>query len=139
MKLPAVVLLSSLFLVACDNNSDHDEPGFPDGFLFGTATAAHQVESNNTNNDWYAWETLGRIRDGHSNLNGPDYWNNYSNDFDFAQLLGTNAYRFSLEWSKIEPVKDQYDRAAIDHYHLMIDDMRAKGMQPVVTLQHFTL
>lgn len=132
-------MLSSLFLVACDNNSDHDEPGFPDGFLFGTATAAHQVESNNTNNDWYAWETLGRIRDGHSNLNGPDYWNNYSNDFDFAQLLGTNAYRFSLEWSKIEPVKDQYDRAAIDHYHLMIDDMRAKGMQPVVTLQHFTL
>lgn len=139
MKLPAVVLVISLFLVACDNNSNGPEPGFPDGFLFGTATAAHQVESNNTNNDWYAWETLGRIRDGHSNLNGPDHWNNYSSDFDFAQLLGSNAYRFSLEWSKIEPVKDQYDRAVIDHYHLMIDDMVAKGMQPVVTLQHFTL
>lgn len=139
MKSLVVVFVITIFVVACSNDSNRPESTFPVGFLFGTATAAHQVESNNTNNDWYAWETLGRIRDGHSNLNGPDHWNNYGNDFDLAQQLGSNAYRFSLEWSKIEPQKDQYDRAVINHYHLMIDDMLAKGLQPVVTLQHFTL
>ncbi|MBF0453087.1 MAG: family 1 glycosylhydrolase, partial [Candidatus Magnetomorum sp.] len=113
---------------------------FPDTFLWGTATAAHQVESDNTNNDWYAWEELNRIKDGHSNLTGPDHWNNYELDFDIAHYqLGTNAYRMSIEWSKIEPSPGIYDPAVIAHYHAMLDALIARGIKPVVSLQHFSL
>ena len=113
---------------------------FPDTFLWGTATAAHQVESDNTNNDWYAWEELQRIKDNHSNMTGPDHWNNYENDFDIAKnQLGTNTYRMSIEWSKIEPSPDTYDQDVINHYHAMLDALIERGIKPVVSLQHFSL
>ncbi len=113
---------------------------FPGDFIWGTATAAHQVESDNTNNDWYVWEELGRIKDGHSNLTGPDHWNNYELDFDIAKnALNTNAYRMSIEWSKVEPEMGRYDQSVIDHYHRMLDALIARGIKPVVTFQHFTL
>ncbi|MBF0453072.1 MAG: family 1 glycosylhydrolase, partial [Candidatus Magnetomorum sp.] len=113
---------------------------FPENFLWGTATAAHQVESDNTNNDWYAWEELRRIKDDHSNLTGPDHWNNYELDFDIAKnQLGTNAYRMSIEWSKIEPSPDTYDQDVIAHYHAILDALIARGIKPVVSLQHFSL
>jgi alpha-glucosidase (family GH31 glycosyl hydrolase)/beta-glucosidase/6-phospho-beta-glucosidase/beta-galactosidase len=113
---------------------------FPDNFIWGTATAAHQVESDNTNNDWYAWEELNRIKDDHSNLTGPDHWNNYEKDFDIAKYdLGTNAYRMSIEWSKIEPLPDQYDQEVINHYHAMLDALIERNIKPVVSLQHFSL
>ncbi|KPA19545.1 Glycoside hydrolase, family 1 [Candidatus Magnetomorum sp. HK-1] len=113
---------------------------FPDDFIWGTATAAHQVESDNTNNDWYAWEELQRIKDDHSNLTGPDHWNNYELDFDIAKKqLGTNAYRMSIEWSKIEPEPDHYNREVINHYHAILDALIKRGLKPVVSLQHFSL
>ena len=112
---------------------------FPENFIWGTATAAHQVESDNTNNDWYAWEELNRIKDGHSNLTGPDNWNNYEMDFEIAYQLGTNAYRMSIEWSKIEPEPNRYDQDVINHYHAILDALIAKGIKPVVSLQHFSL
>jgi alpha-glucosidase (family GH31 glycosyl hydrolase)/beta-glucosidase/6-phospho-beta-glucosidase/beta-galactosidase len=113
---------------------------FPENFLWGTATAAHQVESDNTNNDWYAWEELNRIKDSHSNLTGPDHWNNYEKDFDIAKNdLGTNSYRLSLEWSKIEPEPDQYSSGVIQHYHDILDALIERDIKPVVSIQHFSL
>jgi alpha-glucosidase (family GH31 glycosyl hydrolase)/beta-glucosidase/6-phospho-beta-glucosidase/beta-galactosidase len=112
---------------------------FPENFLWGAASASHQVDSNNTNNDWYAWETLNRIIEDHTNLDGPDHWNQYNTDFDFAKNIGTNAYRLTIEWSKVEPEPDQYSPAVIKHYHDILDALKARHIKPIVTLQHFTL
>jgi alpha-glucosidase (family GH31 glycosyl hydrolase)/beta-glucosidase/6-phospho-beta-glucosidase/beta-galactosidase len=126
--------------VEIDEYEMKTEHPFPDNFLWGTATAAHQVESDNTNNDWYKWEELHRIKDNHSNLTGPDNWNYYEKDFDIAKNdLGTNAYRMSIEWSKIEPSPDNYDQDVINHYHAMLDALIERNIKPVVSLQHFSL
>ena len=140
------ILLASMVTVSCDisDNDDNDsetsaEYTFPSDFLWGTATAAHQVESDNINNDWYKWEELGRIKDSESNLTGPDNWNEFANDFDLAVALNTNSYRMSIEWSKIEPTQDNYDTDAIARYHEILDALAARGIKPFVTVQHFTL
>ena len=113
--------------------------GFPAGFLWGAATAAHQVEGGNTNNNWHAWEEAGRIfRQQRSGL-ACDWWGGrYSEDFDRAAALGHNAHRFSIEWSRIEPERARFDRAAMDHYVGMVAALRERGMEPLVTLHHFS-
>lgn len=114
--------------------------GFPAGFLWGAATAAHQVEGGNSNNNWAAWEeTLGHIhRDQWSGL-ACDWWGGrYVEDFDRAAALHHNAHRFSVEWSRIEPQRGKFDNDAIAHYARMIEALRARGMEPMITLHHFT-
>ena len=76
---------------------------FPPNFLWGTATAAHQVEGQNFNNDWWDWEqTPGHIKHGDTSRVACDWWNGrYREDFDLAQGLGTNALRLSVEWSRL--------------------------------------
>lgn len=110
---------------------------FPRGFLWGTATAAHQVEGNNTNNNWYAWE-----QDGHtvhpSGL-ACDWWGGrWREDLDRAVEGGQNAHRFSVEWSRIQPAQDRWDESALDHYHQMLQGMYERGLTPVLTLHHFS-
>ncbi len=113
---------------------------FPPGFLWGTATAAHQVEGNNTNNDWYAWEnTPGHILQGHKSGLACDWWGGrWKEDLDRAAEAGQNAHRFSVEWSRIQPAPDRWDEDALDHYRQMARGMLDRGLAPMVTLHHVT-
>jgi len=113
---------------------------FPAGFLWGAATAAHQVEGNNTNNNWAAWEeTPGHIFQNQKAGLACDWWGGrYIEDFDRAAEMHHNAHRFSIEWSRIEPERGKFDNAAIEHYAHMIAALRERRMEPLVTLHHFT-
>ncbi len=110
---------------------------FPDGFLWGAATSAHQVEGRNTNNDWWAWEQSGRVKEP-SGL-AADHFRRFREDFDLARSLGHNAHRFSLEWSRIEPEDGTFSAEGLRHYGDVIDALRARGIEPVVTIFHYTI
>lgn len=113
---------------------------FPDGFLWGTATAAHQVEGGNHANDWWEWEqSPGHIRNGDRSDPACDHYARFERDFDLLQSWHQNAHRLSLEWSRIEPAPGEFAREAIDHYRAVLAALRARGLEPVVTLHHFTL
>lgn len=110
--------------------------GFPDGFLWGAATAAHQVEGANDNNDWWAAEQAGHVpfRSGLA----CDHYHRYDQDFALLHELGHNAHRLSLEWSRIEPRPGELDHEALAHYRKVLESLRAHGLEPIVTLHHFT-
>lgn len=111
---------------------------FPDDFLWGTATAAHQVEGGNFNNDWWAWEQAGHIVDGGSSRAACDWWRRAEEDFDRMTALSQNAHRLSVEWSRIEPARGRWDDTAIARYRQMLAGLRERGITPMVTLHHFT-
>lgn len=113
---------------------------FPRGFLWGTATAAHQVEGNNTNNNFWDWEQQpGRIVNGDKSALACDWWGGrWREDFDRAAEGGQNAHRFSIEWSRIQPTPDRWDEDALDRYREMLRGLHARGLTPMVTLHHFT-
>jgi beta-glucosidase len=109
---------------------------FPSSFLWGAATSAHQVEGNNRWNDWWEYEHSGRLP--YVSGEACRHYELYEQDFDLARSLGHNAHRFSIEWSRIEPAEGQWDSAAIEHYRTVIAALRRRGLEPVVTLHHFT-
>ena len=110
---------------------------FPRGFLWGTATAAHQVEGNNTNNQWWLWEQNGHTR-GTSGL-AADWWGGrWREDFDRAAEAGQNAHRLSVEWSRIQPTPDMWDEDVLERYRTMLRGLRERGMTPMITLHHFS-
>lgn len=112
---------------------------FPPGFLWGTATSSHQVEGNNTNNQWYWWEQQpGRIWQGQTAGLACDWWRNAERDFDLMVELHQNAHRLSIEWSRIEPEEGKFDERALARYREMIQGLRERGIEPMVTLHHFT-
>ena len=111
---------------------------FPAGFRWGVATAAHQYEGGNTNNSWYAWEQAGHIKSGERSGLACDWWRNAELDFDLAQQLGLSALRLSIEWSRIEPRPGEWDDAAIARYRQMLAGLRERGIEPMVTLHHFS-
>mmetsp|Transcript_17381 Transcript_17381/g.22318 ORF Transcript_17381/g.22318 Transcript_17381/m.22318 type:complete len:633 (-) Transcript_17381:84-1982(-) len=116
---------------------------FPDNFLWGTSTASHQVEGGCVNNNWTDFEqkTIGKepsIKNNDRVGDACDHWNRLDEDLGLMQELGVNSYRFSLEWSKIEPTKGEWDQAALDHYHKEIDLYIQNGIKPFVTLHHFS-
>jgi len=111
---------------------------FPDGFLWGTATAAHQVEGGNTNNDWWAWEHNPASGCTESSGDACDSFHRWHEDVDLVASMGLGAYRFSLEWSRIEPAEGEFSVAALDHYRRMCAYCLEKGVAPVVTFHHFT-
>jgi len=113
---------------------------FPKGFLWGTATASHQVEGSNNNNNWAAWETKeGRIRNGDKAGLACDWWGGrWKEDLDRAAEAGQNAHRLSIEWSRIQPRKDIWDEDAIEFYRQLVRGLRARGMVPMITLHHFS-
>ena len=113
---------------------------FPEGFLWGSSVAAHQVEGGNRNNDWWQWEqTPGHIRHGHTSERAADWWNRAESDFALAAKMGHNSLRLSLEWSRIEPEEGRFDDEAIARYRRMLEELRAQGIEPMVCLFHFTL
>ncbi|MDX6751881.1 family 1 glycosylhydrolase [Geminicoccaceae bacterium 1502E] len=109
---------------------------FPRGFLWGAATAAHQVEGGNRLNDWWPAEEEGRLP--HRSGEACRFWDLFERDLDLARRFGHNAHRLSLEWSRIEPEPGRFDEAALDHYAAILEAMAARGIEPVVTLHHFT-
>jgi beta-glucosidase len=111
---------------------------FPDGFVWGTATAAHQVEGGNWNNDWWAWEHDPTSPCQEPSGDACDSWHRWPEDLDVCAGLGFRAYRFSLEWSRIEPEDGEFSRAALEHYRRMCAGCRERGLEPIVTLHHFT-
>ena len=116
------------------------EPHWPKGFLWGTATAAHQVEGGNTYNDWARFERLpGKIAHGDTSGAAAGHWNKVAEDIEWMKVLGANAYRFSIEWSRLEPTEGVWDEAAWQHYVDEVTQLKLAGMEPMVTLLHFTL
>ena len=113
---------------------------FPRGFLWGSATSAHQVEGFNTNNQWWAWEQQpGRIRDEHKSGPACDWWGGrWRDDFDRAFENGQNAHRFSIEWSRIQPLPDKWDETPLDRYREMARWLHQHNMTPLITLHHFS-
>jgi beta-glucosidase len=133
---------------------------FPDGFLWGAATSAHQVEGG-TKNDWTQWEKKNAKRlakeaktkwaiwqqkkfpemfDPKNYISGRacDHYKKFEKDLDIAKSLNLNAFRISIEWSRIEPREGKFDEKEIRHYRKVIKAIRARDMEPFVTLWHFT-
>jgi len=112
---------------------------FPRGFLFGSATAAHQIEGSNYNNDWYQWEKKpGNVIDGSTSEVANDSWNNWSKDLALLKATKQNAYRFSVEWSRIEPKEGVFDHKALNRYRTMLSNLRDNDIKSMVTIFHFT-
>lgn len=112
---------------------------FPTDFRWGVATAAYQVEGDNTDSDWWAWEQEeGHVEKGH--MSGPacNWWEDAEADFDRAAALGVNTLRLSVEWSRIEPHPGAFDDTALARYGQMLQGLRERDIEPMVTLHHFT-
>lgn len=136
---------------------------FPAGFLWGAATAAHQVEGG-MYNDWSEWEKtnaerLARESEASFTWNphwkkfekeatdpknyisdtACDHYHRFTEDFDLAKSLHHNAHRFSIEWARVEPTEGEFDEQEIGHYRQVLRALRERGLEPFVTLFHFTL
>lgn len=113
---------------------------FPRGFLWGTATSAHQVEGDNLANDWWAWEQQpGRILRGDRSDRACGWWHgDWEEDLDRAAQDGQNTHRLSIEWSRVEPEPGHWDHAALDFYRDLLRGALDRGLIPMVTLHHFT-
>ena len=108
---------------------------FPKDFYWGAATSSYQVEGNNTNADWWAWELkAGKERSGQA----CNHYELFEQDFDLVKSLNHNAHRLSIEWSRIEPIEGEFSDEAIVHYINVIKALRKRGIEPMVTLHHFT-
>ena len=117
---------------------DHKTLKFPDGFLWGAGTSAHQVEGNNIYNDWWEWEQKHQpphLRSGQA----CDQYNRYEHDFDLAKSLNHNAHRLSIEWSRIEPKENEWNYEAIEHYIKLLKKLKELNLKVMLTLWHFTL
>lgn len=112
---------------------------FPRGFLWGSSTAAHQVEGGNINNDWWRWEHTPGSTARESSGDAIDHWNRYDTDFALLASLGQNAHRFSIEWSRIEPAEGEFSRAALYHYARVLESLAGHGLTAFATIYHFTL
>ncbi len=109
---------------------------FPKDFLWGAGTSSHQVEGNNTNNDWWQWENENEKR--HKSGLATRHYEFYESDFDIAKKLNHNAHRFSIEWSRIQPQKNRFDSREVLHYQKVIKALLERNIKPIVTLHHFT-
>lgn len=110
---------------------------FPSDFLWGAANSSHQIEGNNAQNDWWRWEQQGKVPERSGNA--CDHWNRFREDFALAKSIGHNAHRFSLEWSRIEPREGEFNEQALTQYLQMLSCLQDNGLEPIVTLHHFTL
>ena len=113
---------------------------FPEGFAWGVATSAFQCEGAATSPDssWSRWEALGHVRAGNRSGVACDWWANAERDFDLARELGIRSLRLSVEWSRIEPRPGHWDEAALERYREIVAALRERGIEPMITLHHFT-
>ena len=111
---------------------------FPEGFIWGSATAAHQVEGNNHNSDCWALEQARPSLFREPSGEAVDQWNRFADDVALLAALGLKSYRFSIEWARIEPTEGEFSKAALDHYQRCIDACLQRGLEPMITFHHFT-
>ena len=111
---------------------------FAPEFFIGAATAAHQVEGNNIHNDCWAQEQMQHTSYVEPSLDAVDHYNRYEEDIRLMAEAGLNAYRFSIEWARIEPEEGRFDETEVEHYRKVIACCKANGLEPVVTLHHFS-
>jgi beta-glucosidase len=112
---------------------------FPPAFMWGTAASAYQVEGGGTNTDWWRFEHAQGSTTAEPCGDACDSWHRYEEDLDLVATLGLNAYRFSIEWARIEPEQGKFSPEALAHYREMIESCRRRSILAVVTLHHFTL
>lgn len=112
---------------------------FPQGFLWGASTSAHQIEGNNTNSDAWALEQTQPTTYAEPSGDAANSFALWRKDLDIVQALGLNTYRFGLEWARIEPAQGQFSVAMLDHYKAIVDGCHERGLTPLVTFSHFTL
>jgi beta-glucosidase len=110
----------------------------PPGFVWGAATAAHQVEGGNWNTDWWAWEHDPASICVEPSGDAVDHLHRFAGDVALLADLGFNAYRFSVEWARIEPEEGEWSSVALDHYRRVLATCREHGVTPIVTYHHFT-
>ena len=108
------------------------------GLLLGSATAATQIEGGDENNNWARFAAEGKIKDGSTPVRAADHYVRFREDIDLMAEMGLGIYRFGIEWSRIEPRRGEYSDEAISHYREEIEYMLAKGIQPLLTIHHFT-
>ena len=111
---------------------------FPGNFLWGTATAAHQVEGNNVNSDFWLLEHTPGSPFVEPSGDACDQYHRYAEDIAMLARLGFNSYRFSIEWARIEPEPGHFSVAALDHYRRVLACCHEHKITPVVTFHHFT-
>ena len=116
------------------NTVDCEKISFPKSFSWGVATASHQIEGNN-NNNWSDFEKSTAIEESGISC---DHWNRWKEDFELIEKLGVSTYRFSIEWSRIQPEKDSWNDEALQQYSDMIDDLMNRNIRPMITLHHFS-
>jgi beta-glucosidase len=116
----------------------NNQTEFPKGFLWGTATAAHQVEGNNLNSDVWALEHIPGSPYVEPSGDACDHYHRYRQDIALLAELGFNAYRFSIEWARIEPEEGEFSQAVLEHYRDMLRACHEHGITPIVTFHHFT-
>jgi beta-glucosidase len=109
---------------------------FPENFLWGAATAAHQIEGNNVHSDWWHAEQTGQLP--HRSDNACDSWTRWPEDIQLLSEIGLNAYRLSVEWARIEPYPGHFDQVALDTYRAQLEALLDAGIEPILTLHHFT-
>jgi beta-glucosidase len=112
--------------------------GLRDDFIWGAATAAHQIEGGNTNSDFWGFEHAGITQFAEPSGDACDSYHRYPDDIRLLADAGLKAYRFSVEWARIEPAEGEFSRAQLRHYRAMIDTCHAHGVLPIITLHHFT-
>lgn len=110
----------------------------PEGFLMGASTSAHQIEGNNVSSDWWTLENHPRSFIEEPSGDAADSFHRWPEDMDLLRELGFDAYRFSVEWARIEPQRGRISRAAVAHYRAMVRGALERGLTPMVTLHHFT-
>ncbi len=108
------------------------------GFLIGAATAAHQVEGNNVHSDYWAMEQMRNTTFNEPSGDACDHYHRYAEDIALLKQAGLNAYRFSIEWARIEPEEGKFDMNAVEHYRQVLLCCRDNGVEPIVTMHHFT-
>lgn len=123
---------------------------FPKGFLWGTATSAHQVEGNNTNSDWWLWEqqNKGKIMNVREEKfknqkfepsgRASDHYHRYEEDFDLIKGMHNNAHRLSIEWARIEPGEGEWDLNELQHYKKVLQALKKRHIKVMLTLHHFS-
>lgn len=116
--------------------TDSHDRAFPDEFLWGASTSPHQIEGNNVNSDWWAKEQL--VPGMQASGDAVDSYHRYREDMQLLAGAGLNAYRFGIEWARIEPFPGVFSNAELAHYRRMIDSAIGMGITPVITLNHFS-
>ena len=113
---------------------------FPSGFLWGTSTSAYQVEGYNTNTNWSEWETIpGKIVENQTAGQACDWWSGrWKEDIDRVVATHQNSHRLSIEWSRIQPEENRWDDNALNHYREILRGLQIRGIEPIITLHHFT-